>query len=121
GTNSASDLDSIQAEIGQRLNEINRISKETDFNGVKVLSDKISPLTIQVGANDGETITLNLEAINQSTLKLDAFDVTKTLIALSPADGEFAADAVLFNKTDMQANASGPLTYQNIDSSVNGT
>tara|TARA_R110001599_G_scaffold227036_6_gene426126 strand:- start:1319 stop:1720 length:402 start_codon:yes stop_codon:yes gene_type:complete len=31
GTNSADDLTSIQNEIGQRLNEINRISEETSF------------------------------------------------------------------------------------------
>src|SRR5690606_17391169 len=37
GTNNQDDLNSIQAEIGQRLTEINRISSETDFNGVKVL------------------------------------------------------------------------------------
>ncbi|MBE1043558.1 flagellin FliC, partial [Escherichia coli] len=38
GSNSASDLQSIQDEISQRLSEINRISEQTDFNGVKVLS-----------------------------------------------------------------------------------
>src|SRR5690554_5244003 len=39
GSNSASDLDSIQAEIGQRLAEINRVSDQTQFNGVKVLAN----------------------------------------------------------------------------------
>src|SRR5690606_17284974 len=37
GTNSASDLKSIQNEIGQRLDEINRVSTQTQFNGVNVL------------------------------------------------------------------------------------
>ncbi len=55
GSNSSSDLKSIQDEITQRLSEINRISEQTDFNGVKVLSSD-QKLTIQVGANDGETI-----------------------------------------------------------------
>ncbi len=40
GTNSHSDLDSIQAEIGQRLDEINRVSEQTQFNGVKVLAGR---------------------------------------------------------------------------------
>ncbi|MDT7525738.1 flagellin FliC, partial [Pseudidiomarina sp. GXY010] len=39
GTNSAADKQSIQDEINQRLDEIDRISKETDFNGVKVLKE----------------------------------------------------------------------------------
>ncbi|CQD93314.1 Flagellar biosynthesis protein FliC [Salmonella enterica subsp. enterica serovar Typhimurium str. DT104] len=47
-TNSQSDLDSIQAEITQRLNEIDRVSGQTQFNGVKVLAQD-NTLTIQVG------------------------------------------------------------------------
>ncbi|WAM48090.1 flagellin FliC, partial [Vreelandella venusta] len=39
GTNSQDDLQSIQDEINQRLTEIDRISEQTDFNGVKVLSE----------------------------------------------------------------------------------
>ncbi|RUR33024.1 flagellin [Vreelandella nanhaiensis] len=74
GTNSSDDLTSIQNEIDQRLNEINRISEETSFNGVKVLSSD-QGLKIQVGANDGEAITVNLKEINSDTLKLAGFNV----------------------------------------------
>lgn len=74
GSNSSSDLQSIQDEISQRLNEINRISAQTDFNGVKVLSAD-QKLTIQVGANDGETIDIDLKNINAQTLGLDKFSV----------------------------------------------
>ena len=49
GTNSEEDLTSIQNEIGQRLDEINRISTETEFNGVNVLAED-NTLSIQVGA-----------------------------------------------------------------------
>lgn len=78
GTNSASDLDSIQAEIGQRLDEINRVSDQTSFNGVKVLSANAGKLTIQVGANDGETIDIDLKEITAKTLGLDGFNVNGT-------------------------------------------
>ncbi|MFW3614487.1 FliC/FljB family flagellin [Billgrantia antri] len=74
-TNSADDRASIQAEIDQRLTEIDRISKETNFNGVKVLASD-QALQIQVGANDGEAIAINLEEINASTLNLAGFDIT---------------------------------------------
>ena len=59
----------MQDEINQRLSDINRISEQTDFNGVKVLSANAKPLTLQVGANDGETITLNLSEISVKTLE----------------------------------------------------
>lgn len=75
GTNSASDLDSIQAEITQRLDEINRVSEQTQFNGVKVLSADAGKLTVQVGANDGETIDIDLQEISAKTLGLDGFNV----------------------------------------------
>jgi len=75
GTNSATDLDSIQGEITQRLNEINRVSEQTQFNGVKVLSANAGKLTVQVGANDGETIDIDLQEISAKTLGLDGFNV----------------------------------------------
>jgi flagellin len=75
GSYSQEQLNSMQDEINQRLSDIDRISEQTDFNGVKVLSDSAKPLTLQVGANDGETITLNLSEISVKTLGLDGFNV----------------------------------------------
>ncbi|WP_280570788.1 FliC/FljB family flagellin [Chromohalobacter sp. 296-RDG] len=74
GTNSESDLSSIQDEIDQRLGEIDRISEETNFNGVKVLAED-QELSIQVGANDGESINLNMKEVNSETLELGNFSV----------------------------------------------
>ncbi|WP_231758111.1 FliC/FljB family flagellin [Microbulbifer elongatus] len=74
-TNSQSDLDSIQDEINQRLSEIDRVSSETNFNGVKVLSEDRS-FTIQVGANDGESISIDLKEINAQTLGMENFTVS---------------------------------------------
>ena len=75
GSYSQEQLNSMQDEINQRLSDIDRISQQTDFNGVKVLSGNAKPLTLQVGANDGETITLNLSEISVKTLGLDGFNV----------------------------------------------
>lgn len=82
GSNSESDLTSIQDEINQRLAEINRVSEQTDFNGKKVLNQD-GQLTIQVGAKDGETITIDLKKINSETLKLNDLDVTKIATTVS--------------------------------------
>ncbi|EMM1484142.1 FliC/FljB family flagellin [Enterobacter kobei] len=74
GTNSQSDLDSIQDEIKSRLDEIDRVSGQTQFNGVNVLA-KDGSMKIQVGANDGQTITIDLKQIDSNTLKLTSFNV----------------------------------------------
>ncbi|WP_272521177.1 FliC/FljB family flagellin [Providencia sp. PROV202] len=76
GTNSESDAKSIQDEVKLRMEEIDRISEQTQFNGVKVLSAN-STMKIQVGANDGETIDINLKQIDRTTLGLDKLDLTK--------------------------------------------
>lgn len=75
GSNSAADKDSIQAEISQRLAEIDRTSAQTDFNGVKVLKSNQS-LAIQVGANDGETISIALQKMDSAALGLGSFNVS---------------------------------------------
>ncbi|MDW7748815.1 flagellin [Halomonas sp.] len=54
GTNSASDLTSIQAEVDERLAEIGKISTDTDFNGTKILSAGAT-FSFQVGSEDGQT------------------------------------------------------------------
>lgn len=78
GTNSDSDLKSIQAEITQRLEEIDRVSGQTQFNGVKVLASD-QTMKIQVGANDGEVIEINLQEITSKTLGLDKLDVSNQI------------------------------------------
>ncbi|WP_042880080.1 flagellin FliC [Cupriavidus necator] len=75
GSNSASDLKSIQDEIGQRMSEIDRLSAQTDFNGVKVLSSTAKAINVQVGAQDGQTIAINLQEISTKTLGLQSFNV----------------------------------------------
>ncbi|MGB3287887.1 MAG: FliC/FljB family flagellin [Burkholderiaceae bacterium] len=85
GTNSASDLKSIQEEITQRLSEIDRVSEQTQFNGVKVLAEGAKSLSIQVGANDNEKIDIGLTEISSKTLKLDNFTVEKKDVQVGDA------------------------------------
>lgn len=110
GTNSDSDRQSIQDEIDARLDEINRISEQTEFNGVKVLS-KDQKLSIQVGSNDGQTIDIELNQMDSSTLGMDGFSVANgidptTLTASTgtvKVDSGFDYDAAKF--TDGGATA----------------
>ncbi|WP_447044423.1 FliC/FljB family flagellin [Vreelandella sp. H-I2] len=96
-TNSANDRKSIQDEIDQRLTEINRISEQTDFNGVKVLAQDRS-LSIQVGANDGESIDVTLEKITAGTLNLASFNVNGPQGDLTGLTGGGATATAAFEK-----------------------
>ncbi|WP_199557671.1 FliC/FljB family flagellin [Enterobacter roggenkampii] len=60
-SNSASDIDSIQSEVNQRMEEINRVTKQTDFNGIKILDNRTAGNTnydFQVGSKDNEQISI---------------------------------------------------------------
>ena len=59
-TNSASDRAALDAEVQQRLAEVDRIASQTSFNGLKVLDGTFGAANFQVGANVGETIAVNL-------------------------------------------------------------
>ncbi|CAI1572193.1 Flagellin [Serratia quinivorans] len=114
GSNSSSDLQSIQDEITQRLSEINRISEQTDFNGVKVLSGD-QKLTIQVGANDNETIQIDLKNINSKTLGLDKFsvadpiDTTKVGTAAVTATDKMGAPTIAADSNTTPKTSDGKL------------
>ncbi|MDY0273716.1 MAG: flagellin [Advenella sp.] len=75
GSNSGDDLVSINQEIVARVQEINRVSEQTQFNGVKVLAGNTSgnpiSLDVQVGAYDNEKISISLSKTNAKTLFAD--------------------------------------------------
>ncbi|WP_110656203.1 FliC/FljB family flagellin [Salinicola halimionae] len=108
GTNSDSDLSSIQDEIDARLNEIDRVSAQTDFNGTKVLDGSKTSIAIQVGADDNQTISISLQKMDSASLGLGSFDVSnlaKSVSAggLNDGNGTAAADATF----DFTNNGSG--------------
>jgi flagellin len=58
GSLSTNDRTSIQSEINQLGSEIERIGTSAQFNGTNLLN-AASTMTFQVGANDGEVITVS--------------------------------------------------------------
>ncbi|WP_424626036.1 FliC/FljB family flagellin [Achromobacter marplatensis] len=112
GTNSQTDLDSIQAEISQRLGEITRVSEQTQFNGVKVLA-KDNTLTIQVGANDNETITINLEKIDAKSLGLDKLSLNGPQGTVATAANSDVESFLSVSTGSVTAGASAAVTITN--------
>lgn len=74
GSNSQEDLNTIQSEIRLRLDEMDRIAEQTQFNGKKVLNGN-DPLTLQTGVNDNETVTINTRAMKTDELGIHFFNV----------------------------------------------
>ncbi|EOZ4908209.1 FliC/FljB family flagellin [Enterobacter hormaechei] len=128
GTNSDSDLSSIQDEIKSRLSEIDRVSGQTQFNGVNVLA-KDGTMKIQVGANDGQTISIDLQKIDSSTLGLNGFSVSKNALETGEAITQLpnGADAPIAVKmdasvlTDLNITDASAVSLHNVTKGGNAT
>jgi len=85
-SNSASDIDSIQSEVNERMKEINRVATQTDFNGIKVLNNTAEKtFNFQVGSKDGEQIGITMNDKSD----WDLYDATDTA-GVASADGNIA-------------------------------
>jgi flagellin len=92
GTLSTSDKAAITAEAAQLQSEIERIGTGADFNGIKLLNGSAGTITFQVGANDGDVIS-----VDTSTLTDEIGD-----ISLDGASPISAIDAAIENVSAMR-------------------
>jgi flagellin len=58
-TNSSSDRQALNNEVSQLVGEVQRIALSTNFNGRGVLDGSLEDLVFQVGANKGQTISID--------------------------------------------------------------
>jgi flagellin len=86
GTLGTSDRDYIQAEATQLVQEVTRISEVTEFNGVSVIGAGATSLDLQVGINNGDTVSLAFVATDAATLGVDALDFTSATGASAAID-----------------------------------
>ena len=61
-TNSASNRGNIMAEANQMIAEMNSISENTTWNGLKVIDGSFTGKQLQIGADSGQTMTLDIDS-----------------------------------------------------------
>ncbi|MDX6553868.1 MAG: flagellin [Miltoncostaeaceae bacterium] len=92
GTLSGTDKAAITGEVAQLCNEISRIASQTKFNGISLLSGG-GAITFQVGAEDGQTLSVNARQ-------------------MFGAGSTYDVDSAIFN-------FSGTVTLASIDATIN--
>ncbi|KAA9001577.1 flagellin [Stenotrophomonas cyclobalanopsidis] len=98
-TNSTSDRKALQAEVTQLVSEIDRVAKQSDFNGTKLLDGSFSSQLFQVGANAGQAIAID-KTIDAKTNALGGAQfATGTIAKVTGADDTDVAIAA-FTITD---------------------
>jgi len=113
-TNSNSDRGALDAEVQQRLAEIDRISSQTSFNGRKILDGSFGNAVFQVGSNVGETISLDLTASTRlnslgSTASVSSVDLSGSdEVPATAGSTVFDASALV---ADLSANVGDNVTF----------
>ena len=109
-TNVTADRANLNAEVNQLTAEIDRIAGQTTWNGVAVLDGTFTSKSFQIGAEAGQTVSLDIDNVSttqlgsyKTTLATEANDVTggseingDTLAVtghLGSADATYAAGA----------------------------
>lgn len=99
GTNTADDRKSIQDEVNQLKQEIDRIGNTTEFNTQKLLNGSLKSTS---GASVGQNTT-----IGSSIAKLDPASLTATAALDSAAlvgSGDFVSEKINIDGTDITVN-----------------
>ena len=108
-TNSASDRAALNSEVRQLVSEIDRVAKQSEFNGTKLLDGSFLSQLFQVGANAGQAIAINRTAdARAQRLGGAVFDVFATDIPVIVVGGGVATSFNVlsgFTITDGRGNA----------------
>ncbi|RIA18863.1 flagellin, partial [Stenotrophomonas sp. AG209] len=94
----ASDRKALQAEVTQLVSEIDRVAKQSDFNGTKLLDGSFSSQLFQVGANAGQAIAID-KTIDAKANALGGakFDTNSLALADPGTNADFSTSGLSIN------------------------
>ncbi|WP_434107793.1 flagellin [Paraburkholderia caffeinilytica] len=115
GSLSASDQAALQQEVAAQISEVNRIASQTTYNGTNILDGSAGNVTFQVGANVGQTISLNLSQ-SMSAAKIGGGLVqtgqTVGTIAVSlDASGAYTSSGATITSINVLSDGKGGYTF----------
>jgi flagellin len=117
-TNSSSDRAALNAEVKQLTAEIDRVAKQAEFNGTKLLDGSFSSQLFQVGANAGQAIAIDKVVNAQAAALGGAVFDTNTFTVATPANGTTALKIEDLTITDSKGNA---VVIDTVDVAATGT
>lgn len=82
GTQSTTNRQAIQSEVSQLLQQIDDISTDTEFNGIRVLSVN-QTVTLQAGAHASQNLALAMGGARAADLKISVLNVSSATLATS--------------------------------------
>ncbi|HKU01140.1 MAG TPA: flagellin [Paraburkholderia sp.] len=118
-TGSMTDTDraALQQEVTQQVSEINRIASQTTYNGMNVLNGSLGSVSFQVGANVGQTISLNLSqnmsaaAIGSGVPQAGQTLGTFSNLSLNASGGAVTSGSAAITSINVVSDGSGGFSF----------
>ena len=104
GTLNTGDRAVVDAEFQALVGEITRVADQTTFNGVNLLDGTTTSISLQVGAESGETIDVAFEAVDAGTLGVSTNVLTTTSAQAALDLIDTAIDTVTSLRGDLGAS-----------------
>jgi flagellin len=116
GTLTAANQQALQQEVTQQIAEVNRIASQTQFNGIGLLNGGAGVIQVQVGANVGQTVSLDLsQGVSAASLGngfVQSGDVLGTISNLNlNADGTEASGSGAIQSISIISDGNGGFTF----------
>ncbi|MCB2173889.1 flagellin [bacterium] len=106
-TNTAADRASLQAEVGQLIEELDRIANNTTFNNKILLDGSMNDAVFHVGANANQTISVSISDARANSLGSNATSTTTGVSAVGTATGLTAIAGFSINGVSISVTADG--------------
>lgn len=117
GSNSDTDRAAIQTEVGQLKEEIDRVAKSTNFNGLNLLDGSFSAQSFQVGANNSSNDRIQIKEIaNLQTTKLGSGTTGSSSLTSGLTTKALAEGDLTLNGTQIGASTAGAQAGQSSSS-----
>jgi flagellin len=118
-TNSTTDRAALDAEVQQLKAEVDRVATTTSFNGVKLLDGSFTSQIFQVGANQGETISVSSIASARTTALGQSYGASQLGTTLTAATGITGAGQYTINGVDVYNGSSIGGSAKDIAAAIN--
>lgn len=129
-TNSPEDRAALQKEVSQLTSEIDRVAKDTSFNGTKLIDGSFTSQAFQIGANQGQTIDIsgianaNVDSLGEWTSVAKSGEIGGTAMAgsaIAATNGTAIINASMAGTPDVTVGTTGNVGYAASTISINGT
>ena len=114
-SNDAADRVTLQAEVTQLSEEIDRIATTTQFNGINVLDGGFSDKQFQIGANAGQTMDISVGSMQASVLGVASSNASSSASSSSSSGVVVAAAGAAATATTANLSFGALATDQDSD------